>query len=262
MNFIEQLKYRNELLFYFGLANLIAGIVFFVLAYTTVNMLNGVNAWFKPFKFALSTTLYCWAMLWYCHYLQNFNASLFNWTIIITLGFEVAYIAFRASRADLSHFNLSTPLASTLFSIMGLAATVATLYTAYISILFFVNSFPELPTYYVWSIRFGLVLFVIFAFEGAAMGARLSHSVGGSDDSFGIPILNWSRKFGDLRIAHFIGMHALQVLPILSYYVFKDTKVVFLITALYFVLAVFTLVRALQGTPFFQYQITNTRRSE
>lgn len=255
MNFIEQLKCRNEVLFYFGLANLLVALVFLVLGYTTANMLNGINAWFKPFKFALATVLYCWAMLWYCHYLQNFNTTLFNWTIIFTLGFEVIYIAFRAGRAELSHYNFSTPLSGTLFSVMVLAATAATLYTGYIAILFFANSYPALPGYYLWSIRFALVLFVIFAFEGFAMGAGQSHTVGGSDDSLGIPILNWSRKFGDLRIAHFIGMHALQILPLLSFYVLRNTKAVFLISALYGCFAVFTLVQALQGIPFLKYHI-------
>lgn len=260
MYFIEQLKFRNELLFYFGFANLLVAILFLLLAYTTANHLNGVNAWFKPFKFALSTTLYSWAMLWYCHYLPNFNATLFNWTIIVTLGFEVAYIAFRASRTELSHFNLSTPLSSILFTIMGLAATIATLYTAYIAMLFFTNSFPSFPTYYLWAIRFALLLFVIFAFEGFAMGARLSHSVGGSDDSFGLPVVNWSKKFGDLRIAHFIGMHALQVLPIIAFYVLKNTKAVFVVSFLYGLLAAFTLLQALKGAPFVKfYNNTNSK---
>jgi hypothetical protein len=259
MNFIEQLKYRNELLFYFGLTNLLVAIVFLVLAYSTSNVLNGVNAWFKPFKFALSTNLYCWAMLWYCYYLPNFNTTAFNWVIIITLGFEVAYIALRASRAELSHYNVSTPLSSTLFSIMALAATVATLYTAYISALFFATSFPTLPVYYIWSIRFALILFVIFAFEGFAMGARLSHSVGGNDDSFGLPIVNWSKKFGDLRIAHFIGMHALQILPILSFYLLKNTKAVLLVAAFYSLLAIFTLIQAIQGRPLYKF---NQERNE
>ena len=261
MHFIEQLKYRNELLFYFGLANLLVAIVFLVLAYTTSNMLNGINAWFKPFKFALSTSLYCWAMLWYCYYLPNFNTTAFNWVIIITLGFEVGYIAFRASRAELSHYNMSTPLSSTLFSIMALAATVATLYTAYISLLFFATSFPTLPAYYVWSIRFALILFVIFAFEGFAMGARLSHSVGGNDDSFGLPVVNWSKKFGDLRIAHFIGMHALQVLPIFSFYLLKNTKAVLFVSILYTILSIFTLYIALKGKSMFKLnQINNENK--
>lgn len=252
MSFIAQLKYRNELLFYFGLINGIAALFFLLLAYTTSNMLNGVNAWFKPFKFASSVTLYCWAMLWYCHYLKNFNVALFNWTIIITLGFEVVYIAFRAGRNELSHYNMGTPLSGALFSVMALAATIVALYTGYVALLFFTGSFPELPVYYVWAIRFALLLFAVFALEGFAMGARLSHSVGGSDDSFGIPIVNWSKKFGDLRIAHFIGMHALQILPVLAFYVLKNTKAVFFVTALYTLLAVFTLVQALRGTPLFK----------
>ncbi len=251
MDFITELKYRNEVLFYFGLANLIAAIVFLVLAYNTSNMINGVNAWFKPFKFAISTTLYCWSMLWYCYYLPNFDTKLFNWTIIITLGFEVAYIAFRAGRNELSHFNIATPIASFLFSLMAIAATIATLYTAYVAFLFSVNTFPSLPSYYIWAIRLGLILFVVFAFEGFAMGARMSHSVGGSDDSLGIPIFNWSKKFGDLRIAHFIGMHALQVLPLISYYFLKNTKLTIFIAALYAFLALHTLIQALKGKSFF-----------
>jgi hypothetical protein len=53
------------------------------------------------------------------------------------------------------------------------------------------------------------------------------NTVGGLDDGFGLPIVNGSKKFGDLRIAHFIGMYALQVLPLLSFYVLKDTKATF-----------------------------------
>jgi len=254
MSFIEQLKYRNELLFYFGLANLMAAIVFLVLAYTTNTMLNGVNAWFKPFKFAASTVLYCWAVLWYCYYLKDFNIALFSWTIVLTLGFEVAYIAFRAGRAELSHFNTSTPLAGALFALMGIAATVVTFYTGYVCVLFFTNKFPQLPAYYVWAIRLGLLLFIVFALEGFVMGAAGSHTIGGSDDSHGIPVLNWSKKFGDLRIAHFIGMHALQVLPLASYYLLKNTKAVFLTATLYGLLAVFTYVQASKGISLFKQQ--------
>ena len=188
-------------------------------------------------------------MAWYCAYLPNFNVSLFNWTVIILLGFEIAYIALQAGRGQLSHYNLSTPVYSILFSMMALAASAVTIYTAYVGFLFFSNSFPELPTYYVWAIRLSIVLFVIFSFEGFAMGSRLSHTVGALNDNSNLFILGWSKTVGDLRVAHFIGMHALQVLPILSFYLLKNTKLTIAVAFIYGLLALLTLLQALKGKP-------------
>jgi len=248
--FFKELLQRNETLFYFGLANFIAALLFLVLSYTTSQQIAGVNAWVKPFKFALSTTLYLWAMAWFCHYLPNFNIQLFNSVNIILFTFEVGYIALQAYRGQLSHFNLSTPVYATLYSLMALAATSITLYGAYVGILFFSESFPSLPSYYVWAIRLGILIFVIFSFEGFVMGSKLTHTIGGADGGAGLPLLNWSTKYGDPRVAHFIGMHALQILPLLAFYVFKNDKSVFAISILYGLLALFTLIQALKGKPF------------
>jgi len=81
-----------------------------VLVKLTTTQVQGVNAWYKAFKFAFSTFLFTWAMGWYCYYLLDFNIKPFNWDIIILLGFEVFYIAFQAGKGQLSHFNVSTPL--------------------------------------------------------------------------------------------------------------------------------------------------------
>lgn len=250
--FIETLKLRNEALFYFGLTCLALSVLFLVLATFTTTQVLGINAWIKPFKFAFSTVLYAWAMAWYCYYLPNFNVKPFNWAVIILLGFEIVYIALQASRGQLSHFNISTPIYSALYSGMAIAASLVTIYTAYIAYLFFQTNFPNLPAHYVWSIRFGLLLFVIFAFQGFLMGSSLKHTVGGADGGVGIPLLNWSTKFGDLRIAHFIGMHALQILPLLAFYVLKDTKTTLVLSILYGLLAIFTVVQALQGKVFYR----------
>ena len=225
MHFIETLKDRNEPLFYFGLICLISAFIFLMLTKISGTQVMGVNAWYKPFKFALSIMLYSWTMAWYCYYLPAFNITLYNWAVIILLGFEIVYIAIQAGRGQLSHFNMRTTFYMVLFQIMGLAATLVTLYTGYIGFLFFQNSFPDLPVAYVWAIRLGILIFVIFSFEGALMGARMSHTVGSTDGGNGIPVLQWSKQYGDLRVAHFIGMHALQVLPMLAFYFIKNTKI-------------------------------------
>lgn len=252
MYFIETLRSRNETLFNFGLICLVLTMLFYVLSKTTSTEVFGINAYIKPFKFALSTFLYSWTMAWFIGYLPTFNPTVFNWIIIITLGFEIVYIALQASKGELSHYNVSSPTKSFLYTMMALMATIATIATAYIAVLFFGNSVSELPDYYLWSIRLGLIIFVIFSFEGFAMGSRMTHTIGGLDGSKGIPILNWSFTHGDLRIAHFIGMHALQIIPILSFYLLKNTKLTIGLGILYFGLAVFTLVQALQGRSFFR----------
>jgi len=264
IDFIHQIKQRNDTLFIYGLLCLLLSLVFIILTrYSSTHVYN-VNAWYKPFKFAFSTFLFAWSMAWYCHYLPNFNIKLFNWSVIVLLGFEIFYIAFQASKGQLSHYNISTPVYSALYSLMALAASAVTLYTAYIGLLFFIYDFPNLPNHYLWAIRLGIIIFVIFSFQGFAMGARLNHSVGAINDNSNWFIVGWSKTVGDLRVSHFIGMHALQVLPILSYYVLKNTKLTVGLSLVYGLLALAALIQALKGKPLIkakkaQIEMTNKK---
>jgi len=249
-DFIETLKYRNEQLFVFGLICLAAAIAFLFLTRITNTQVMGINAWYKPFKFAFSTFIFAWTMGWLCEYLnQPVNVNIYSWVVIIFLGFEIVYIAWKAGQGQLSHFNESDVFHRTMFSLMAFAATLVTLWTAYIGLLFFSDKVTTLPDYYLWGIRMGILLFVIFSLEGFIMGVKMAHSVGGPDGSPGLPVVNWSRKFGDLRISHFLGMHALQVIPLLAYFIIKNTKAILAFSSIYFLLTLFLFVMALQGRP-------------
>ena len=81
------------------------------------------------------------------------------------------------------------------------------------------------------------------------MVSRLGHTVGGPDGGPGLPVLNWSTRHGDLRVAHFVGMHALQVLPLLAWYGRLSVRGTGLGALLYGALAVAVLVLALHGRP-------------
>lgn len=250
--FIETLKLRSEPLFYYGLLCLIAAVICFLAAQFTQIQVAGANAWYKPFKFFLSSSIFVWSMAWYIGYLPKGNDLIaYAWGMIILLSFENIYILLQASKGQLSHFNVSNSFHAGMFSAMAGAAVLIALWTAVLGIRFFVSDFPDLPNFYVWSIRLGILIFALFALEGLAMGARLAHTVGAPDGGAGIPVLNWSKSHGDLRIAHFLGMHALQILPLLSWYLLRELSLTVIIGLLYGFFTLFTMLQALRGKPYF-----------
>ncbi|RYC69363.1 MULTISPECIES: hypothetical protein [Spirosoma] len=247
----ELLRYRNEPLYLFGLVCLLAAAVCLVLTRLTDVQVNGVSAWYKPFKFFLSTTLFVWTMAWYMFYLGPSRAvQIYSWGVILLLGFELIYIAVQAGRGQLSHFKVDTPAYAALYGMMALAAVAIAIWTGYIGVLFCLRNFPDLPAAYVWGIRIGIGLFVIFAIEGLAMGSQLRHTVGGPDGSPGLPVVNWSRTYGDLRIAHFMGMHAIQIIPILAYYALKSVRLTVVVGLLYGLATTLLFIQAMRGKPF------------
>lgn len=248
MIFLETLRQRNEVLFYFGSISFLMSLGCFVLVYLYPIALQGSSAWYKPFKFWLSSGLLAFTMGWYLHYLGKVPmVQWYSWGLVFLLLVEDVYITFQASNGQLSHFNYATPFFGFMFSVMGFCALAIALWTAYFGVLFFLHSFPHLPPAYLWGIRLGIIVFAVFALQGFTMGARLSHTVGAADGTAGLPIVGWSRGYGDLRIAHFFGMHALQIIPVVSFYLLKDVKWAIGFGLAYLLFTTFTFWWALQG---------------
>lgn len=246
--FLFLLKERNEVLYYFGLICLIAAVGCLVLSKVSTLQVLGTSAWFKPFKFFLSSAVFVWSMGWYLHYLgQSPGIQWYSWGMVVLLGFENLYILLQAHRGITSHFNISTPAFASLWGLMAVAAVGISVWTALVSVRFFTEAFPALPVAYLWGIRLGLIVFVIFSLQGLAMGARMAHSVGGPDGGPGLPIVNWSTLHGDLRVAHFMGMHALQVLPLLGFYVLRKPLLIVVAGLFYMGITIGVFVQAILG---------------
>lgn len=251
--FFETLKTRNEAMFYFGLLCLAGALACLLFARVQPTQVLGINAWYKPFKFLMSSAIFVWTMTWYLGYLDKSPAlDVYAWGMIVLFTFENGYIIWQASRGELSHFNVRTPTYSMLYSLMAFAAVGIAVWSMCIGSRFFIGSFPDLPTAYLWGIRMGFLLFFVFSLQGLSMGGRLSHNVGAPEGMFtiGIPLLNWSIKYGDLRVAHFLGMHALQILPLLSWYVLRSVPATVIAGILYGCLTLLSYLEALAGKPF------------
>ncbi len=250
MNFLNELRRRNPLLYWFGWYNLLVGIICLLLIFFDDTQLLGVSRWVKPMKFFLSVALMVWTMGWLLHYLDAKKKIRFiSWVIVVSMFIENAVIMLQSARGQQSHYNVTSALNGILFSIMGVFILIFTLGIIYAIVLYFRQKTFSIPEDYLWGIRLGLILFLIFSVEGGLMISQLSHTIGAKDGSPGLPLVNWSTDYGDLRIAHFIGMHALQVLPLSAHLIFKTKKQVMIFAAVYFILALLILVQALRGQP-------------
>jgi len=248
--FLTELHHRNPIFYFFGWFCLLSFLACLLFLFFIQTKVLGINPMIKPIKFFLSSWILGWTLGWLGYSLKDEGImEAYSWMTIIVLNFENIYIFIQAYRGQLSHFNVSTPFNGAMFALMGLAIVLFTSWTAYIGFLFWIRTFPELNDYYLWAIRLGFFFFVIFAFEGGLMGARLSHTVGAMDGGKGLPLVNWSTRNGDLRVAHFLGMHALQILPLISFYAIKNTKATIIVALVYFLLVSLLLLQALMGRP-------------
>ncbi len=219
LDFWTELAGRNRPLAYGGLAFLAMAVVSAVLIPFDNRTVMGINPWIKPLKFDLSVAVYLWTLGWLLYALAGrFPGSVrwISWGVLVCMVVEIICIKVQAVRGVTSHFNLATPLDGLIFGTMGNFIFINTLLIGFATVLFWVSS-PPVEAAYLWGIRLGFVTFLLGSLVGVVMVMHNAHSVGVSDGGAGLPLLNWSTIGGDLRAAHFVGMHALQLFPLAGY---------------------------------------------
>ena len=220
--FLRELYRRNPPLVALGWLLIAAFLFAFVASFFDSRTVTGVNTWIKPMKFCLSVTAYLWTLAWFLHDVRDSRRSfsLISYGVTILMFIEMVCLYSQAARGVQSHFNFSTSYDAAMFSLMGMMIYLNLLFDVWAFVLFIVKK-PAIPNSYLWGIRLGFLLFLLFAFQGQLMISRMAHTVGGPDGGPGLPMVNWSATGGDLRIAHALGLHALQIIPLIGWLLFK-----------------------------------------
>lgn len=211
----HEVRRRHLGLWLVGGWNLLLVLLFVLLVPFDDRTVAGVNVWIKPLKFAASVGIYLWTVAWFLPHL-TIRARLRNvlgWAVALVLLLENLLLMSQAARGVGSHFNQSTVYDGVVFGAMGLLIAVNSVLVVILLVLFLLRP-AELPRPYLWGIRLGLVLLLLSSAEGGLMITRGAHTVGAADGGPGLPLLNWSTTAGDLRPAHLVGLHGLQVLPL------------------------------------------------
>jgi hypothetical protein len=215
---VREVYRRNRVLALTGWLHVALLVVFICTAAFDERMVTGLNPWIKPAKFAVSIAIYTFTLAWLLHYVSHRRRAVafISWGTAFVFVGEMICIISQAARGVPSHFNISTAYDASVFGLMGLLIMFNTLLVVVSLLLFFGRTAPLAPAY-LWGIRLGLLLFFLSSVEGYAMVSNMAHTVGTPDGGPGLPLVNWSTRAGDLRIAHFLGFHALQILPLAGY---------------------------------------------
>ncbi|OXG07073.1 hypothetical protein [Flavobacterium araucananum] len=249
--FFEYFKDKTESLLAFTLFCFVGGFICLVVSKYSTLQVAGISAWTKPFKFFISIGIFAFTMALYLVYLDNQKqVTNYCWSFILFFSIELFLITLQASRGRKSHYNIDTPLDRIIFALMGLSLLIILIHTLFIITLFFSQKHFSTSDEMILAIKLSLLIMVVFMLEGYAMISFFKHTIGAEDSTEGIPILNWSKNYGDLRVAHFLGIHALQIIPFLTFVLANTKKEVYLISGLYFIFVTLTLAQALQGKPF------------
>jgi hypothetical protein len=212
---------------------LLAFVLFVAGTFLDPRTIIGAPAWLKPAKFAISTAIYSLTLAWVFRALPAWRRmrAVVGWTTALVFAIEVAIIGAQAWRGTASHFNIASPLDAVLFGVMGTLILVQTAASVAVAVaLWRERAFEDHAL--AWAMRLGMTLTIAGAATGGLMtrptAAQLetartthvmtvagAHTVGGPDGGAGLPGTGWSREHGDLRVPHFVGLHALQALPFL-----------------------------------------------
>lgn len=259
MNFYKEIVRRNALMAKMGSFFLILAVVLGLYSITiNTTQVLGINSMIKPIKFALSTWIYAWSMAYLLFYVEKQKkVRQYTYLAVVTMVYENGVITVQAFRGKLSHFNQSEIVGGILYALMGVMIVWLTTATLVLTIRFIRQKKYIINDSYALSIQIGLLMFVIFSFFGGYMSGINSHNVGGEIGTKGLLLLNWSTLFGDLRVAHFFGIHSLQLIPAIGYFIShnienqtKAKRRIWIFSILYFLFVVFTMVQALAGKPF------------
>jgi hypothetical protein len=224
---------RNPPLVTLVLAMLVVAAVALLGLVVDPRVITGAPAWMKPLKFAVSIAIYSATLLWMLTFIPDRPrlVAVISWGVFLAFGIEMTLLVTQVLRNTSSHFNVATSFDAAVFTTMGAAIAGLWLLNAIVAFLLARRRFAEAPI--VWGVRMGLIagllgMAVAFLMTQptpeqdsliAATGSSSivgAHAVGVADGGPGLPVVGWSTEGGDLRVAHFVGLHGLQILPLLG----------------------------------------------
>ncbi len=258
-NILYRVKKQSPILYSIVCIHFVGALTCCIALLIDERTLMGINVWIKPLKFSISGGIYIltlgYLITLYPFSLKKKNSinNIVSWTLLL----EIVIIFYQAARGTQSHYNMSSAFDGILFALMGILIGI----NVFIMVLFAIETVrlqlkTTKPIQY--AILIGWIFIVFASWIGGQMISQMSHNVGVADGGAGLPLVNWSTVGGDLRVAHFFGLHSIQMIPLFAFFINKKWHIsnkkqflfITLFSSIYLICIAYTFYQAKQGIPF------------
>ena len=220
-------------------------------------LLDGAPVWLKPAKFSLSFVVHFGTLALIVAALspalrESRLIAIAGGVMAVSFLVEIAYIFLQAAQAQHSHFNFDTTFHVVAYQVMGIGAVLLIAMPVLVAHVARRETAlgPNTRQGIWWGALLSMGLTLVVA---GYLSSGTGHYVGTpSPDAATLPLFGWSAEVGDLRPAHFLSLHALQVLPLLGLWADRTGRngsVIPVAAALYGIATTAVFVQALMGLP-------------
>lgn len=209
----HSLSWTSKFLVSYGLLMLLVLMLTYAWSINDQRLIRDVGVWVKPMKFMAATSLFALTTVWVLKVANSHveHSQAFIWItalLVSTSLFEVVYISYQASQGAASHYNVSDPFHAFMFGVMGIAAVGLTASQAWLAWEIWQEQRGSAMSVETLGVIMGLVLtFVLSTISGFMLGGNQPPA------GQGLPLVGW-HFFKDIRPAHFLGVHAQQLIPL------------------------------------------------
>jgi hypothetical protein len=209
----QSLSGSSKFLVNYGLIMFIALIFTYAWSLNDDRLIRDVGVWVKPMKFMAATSIFALTTVWVLQIAHSNidQTEVFTYIIALLVStslFEVVYISYQASHGEASHYNVGDPFHAFMFSVMGIAAVGLTASQAWLAWEIWKEQRGAGMPVETLGVIIGLSLtFILSTISGFMLGGNQPPA------GQGMPIVGW-HYYKDIRPAHFLGVHAQQLIPL------------------------------------------------
>jgi len=209
----QSLSWASKFLVVYALIMLSCLLLTYAWSLNDHRFIREVGIWVKPMKFMASTALFALTTVWvlkvaHSNVDQTFAYDWIVALLVTTSLFEVIYISYQASQGSGSHYNVSDPFHAFMFGVMAIAAVGLTASQAWLAWEIWKEQKSAYIPVETLGVIIGLVLtFVLSTISGFMLGGNQPPA------GQGLPFVGW-HLYKDIRPAHFLGVHAQQLIPL------------------------------------------------